>query len=430
MAVRKEIAKREIELARAQMNYWKRSRSIDEVFAFELGLNMICDNIKGEYQNQALATVGLTQLPNVLLLVQVDDYQNKYGEMPANREYYVKAAVWKCLHEQILTSRYDGFVTNLLGLDTLICFLCLPENGTNDSDSRELTVFSDHLCRMVEKKTGLSVTICLSERCHKLSDYSEVYTRAKDTLYNSFYLGKKASVVSSASMQTGKQPDSLSQFMDYYPAICVTISRSDQELFSHIAQDICDSILKDRIPPKQAKNKLVELIHTMGTYAQHCGLSHKESVAPAMTKYAELVLRSGYLEDILQHLLDYHTFLSRELEQLADRDMAQTFREPIQEYVKNHYGEEISLKDLAFMTGYSTYYFTRLFKKYFGCTMTEYLLQFRIEQSKEMLADRTDSLGAIAEQCGFDNANYFSHCFRRCVGISPSEYRSKNKKRD
>ena len=243
-------------------------------------------------------------------------------------------------------------------------------------------------------------------------------------LYNSFYFGKRAAVVHSTSVQGQEQQDHVSELTDYYPAVCVTISGGDQQCFAHILQDICASAFEEHIPPKQAKNKLVELIHTMGAYAQNCGLSHKEKVAPAMTKYADLVLRSGYLEDILQYLLDYHSFLSQELEQLAGRDMAQAFREPIQEYVKNHYGEEITLKDLAFMTGYSTYYFTRLFKKYFGCTMTDYLIEFRIEQSKELLISRTDSLGRIAGLCGFESANYFSRCFRRKVGVTPTEYRN------
>lgn len=424
MSVQKQLTEHEIELARAQMNYWKKGRSIDEVFAFELGLNLICDNINGEYQDQALATVGLTRLPDVLLLVQVDDYQNKYGTMTANREYFVKATVWNCLHEQIRESAYDGFVANFLGLDALGCFLCLPQDGVNDSVDQELATFSDHLCSVVEKKTGIPITICVSERCHRLSDYTKAYTRARNMLYNSFYFGKRATVVHSTSMQGQEQQDHLSELTDCYPAVCATISGGNRQRFAHILQDICTSALEERIPPNQAKNKLVELIYTMGAYAQNCGLSHKEKVAPAITKYADLVLRSGYLEDILQYLLDYHSFLSQELEQLADRDMAQAFREPIQEYMKNHYGEEITLKDFAFMTGYSTYYFTRLFKKYFGCTMTNYLIEFRIEQSKELLISRTDSLGRIAEQCGFESTNYFSRCFRRKVGVTPTEYRN------
>lgn len=428
MAVQKRLTECEIEEARAQMKYWKRGRSVDEVFAFELGLNMICDNIKGEYQAQALATVGLVRLPDVLLLVQVDDYQNKYSEMPANREYFVKATIWNYLYEQILTSVYDGFVANLLGLDSLICFLCLPKEETADLDNKELSAFSEYLCRVIKEKTGISVTICISGRCHRLSDYTKAYTQARRMLFDSFYFGKKATVVFSASLQMRKRLDSLPQFMDYYPAICVTISNGDQGRFTHILRDIFDSIFNEQIPPKQTKHKLIELIYMMSSYAQSCGLSYKENVALAMTEYADLVLCSSYLEDIFKHLLNYHIFLSKELEHLPERDAAQAFREPIQEYVKKHYGEEITLKSLAFITGYSTYYFTRLFKKYFGCTLTEYLLQFRIEQSKKLLISQTDSLGMIAEQCGFESANYFSRCFRQRVGVTPTKYRNQNMK--
>jgi len=409
--------------ARAEMGYWKKHRSIDHVFASELAFSLIYNNVKADKQDQALATMGLTVLPDVMLLVQVDDYISKYSDIEITHEFYVKAGVRSCLQAAIVRSVYDGFAANLVGMDTLICFLCLPE----EHDDTELYEFANDLRERVERETKIPVTICISDRCRKMSDYSKAYTKARDLLFGSFYLGKNAAVVSSKADYSEKHRGYLSQIMDYYPAICVALSNGDQERFGEIMQDVCRVLREQQVPPKQSKNNFAGLIHTMEVYAQNCGLTNKERVAPMTAKYAELVLRSGYLEDTVDHLTEYFAFLSQNLKQLPSRDRAQAFQEPIVEYVKNHFEEEITLNNLSEMTGYSTYYFTRMFKRYFGCTMTEYLTRFRIERSKKLLEEEDCSIGEVAARCGFDSANYFTSCFRSRIGLTPSQYRKDRK---
>lgn len=174
--------------ARAEMGYWKKHRSIDHVFASELAFSLIYNNVKADKQDQALATMGLTVLPDVMLLVQVDDYISKYSDIEITHEFYVKAGVRSCLQAAIVRSVYDGFAANLVGMDTLICFLCLPE----EHDDTELYEFANDLRERVERETKIPVTICISDRCRKMSDYSKAYTKARDLLFGSFYLGKNA----------------------------------------------------------------------------------------------------------------------------------------------------------------------------------------------------------------------------------------------
>jgi two-component system response regulator YesN len=46
-----------------------------------------------------------------------------------------------------------------------------------------------------------------------------------------------------------------------------------------------------------------------------------------------------------------------------------------------------------------------------------------MEQAKILLADPASKLVAIANQIGYDDPYYFSHCFKKYFGISPVEYR-------
>lgn len=415
-------SEKEQELARKQMNYWKKTRSNDEVYASELGFSLIYDNIRPEAQNRALATMGMETLPNLILLVQVDNYLSKYSDLDITMEFSVKALVWKSLQVGIKNSNYQGFAANLVGLDTLICFLCMEEQ--NETQIKE---FAAYLAYCVHRDTEVSVTICISEPIRRLADFPKVYTKARESLYHSFYMNKGETVISNWKNRDNRKSEQMPELVGYYPMIYACLSGADQERFSSVLTEMCDVMRNERIPPKAIKTTFSGLAHIMEAYAQNCSLENRENVAPTTAHCANLILGCGYQEDMIGHLLDYFTFLASELSKLPNRDQAQVFREPIVEYVQNHFGEAITLRQVADIMGYSPYYLTRLFKKYFGCTLTEYLADVRVQRSKQLLVKENIAIGEVAVLCGFESANYFSSCFRSHVGTTPSQYRKENR---
>ena len=56
-------------------------------------------------------------------------------------------------------------------------------------------------------------------------------------------------------------------------------------------------------------------------------------------------------------------------------------------------------------------------------TVTDYINKTRVQRSEELLGKKTLSMQAIAEQCGFCDANYFTRTFKKINGISPNEFR-------
>mgnify|MGYP002624274892 FL=1 len=60
-------------------------------------------------------------------------------------------------------------------------------------------------------------------------------------------------------------------------------------------------------------------------------------------------------------------------------------------------------------------------------TMVEYINQYRISLSLELLAGTDLNVNAISEQTGYTNTVTFTRNFKRYVGCTPSEYRQKNR---
>jgi AraC-like DNA-binding protein len=109
-------------------------------------------------------------------------------------------------------------------------------------------------------------------------------------------------------------------------------------------------------------------------------------------------------------------------ERLAASDM-----EKVVAFVEEHLSAEINLPDLARLVDYSPDHLTRLFKRSFGVSLYQYIVQRRVERSKALLLDRGQSIAEVASACGFASQSHFSSIFKAKVGITPGAYRRASK---
>jgi two-component system, response regulator YesN len=64
-----------------------------------------------------------------------------------------------------------------------------------------------------------------------------------------------------------------------------------------------------------------------------------------------------------------------------------------------------------------------VFKKETGKTINDYLNEYRIEKSKELLKNRGVKLYEVSHNSGYNDVKYFTKTFKKFTGITPSEYR-------
>lgn len=92
-------------------------------------------------------------------------------------------------------------------------------------------------------------------------------------------------------------------------------------------------------------------------------------------------------------------------------------------YIESNYNSDISLDSVAQHFNINKSYLLRSFKADVGQTINGYILQQKILKAKSDLRFTSKTMAAIAEECGFDNANYFIRMFKKVEGITPGEYR-------
>lgn len=103
--------------------------------------------------------------------------------------------------------------------------------------------------------------------------------------------------------------------------------------------------------------------------------------------------------------------------------------EQVKNFLEEHYGEEISVDQLAAMVELSPKYFAEVFKKTYGSGVMEYLAQIRMNKAKQLMLGSDLLLREVAHSVGYKDEFYFSRKFKKEIGLSPSEYMKTRKNR-
>lgn len=97
----------------------------------------------------------------------------------------------------------------------------------------------------------------------------------------------------------------------------------------------------------------------------------------------------------------------------------------IDQYMRDHCAEQLTLSDLAARCNLDPTYFHKLYTAVFGKTPAQRLLYFRIRVAKVELLSGKYTLGELSEKCGFSTQSYFCYKFRQATGLTPTQYRDK-----
>lgn len=97
-------------------------------------------------------------------------------------------------------------------------------------------------------------------------------------------------------------------------------------------------------------------------------------------------------------------------------------------YIQEHYWDSrLSVKEISKAVYLTPNYLSNLFKKETGGSLVEYIRTTRIKNSLPLLADDSLKLYHIALRVGFMDANYYAKMFKKIMGITPSEYKERNR---
>ena len=99
-------------------------------------------------------------------------------------------------------------------------------------------------------------------------------------------------------------------------------------------------------------------------------------------------------------------------------------------YISNHFRTDFTLRDMAKALGYHEKYLSSSLHSLTGMNFRSFLASYRINYAKNLLrgCSSKKSISEIALTCGFPSINTFNRTFRQLTGVTPSAYRSRQKR--
>ena len=95
------------------------------------------------------------------------------------------------------------------------------------------------------------------------------------------------------------------------------------------------------------------------------------------------------------------------------------------QYIDSHLTDDLSVRELATICYISADHLTRLFKKKFGVSVSEYIQERRIRLAGELMRHQDMTISMVANKVGFGNYSYFTEQFKKYFGVTPREYQKK-----
>lgn len=145
--------------------------------------------------------------------------------------------------------------------------------------------------------------------------------------------------------------------------------------------------------------------------------------ALAMRVYKELLVTDNasslMIEGLVLEMLGQATRGSLKDSSAPPRWLLET-----REIIREQFTESLSLSDVAMHVGVHPTHLARAFRKYYGCTVGDYVRRLRLNFAAQELASSDKSLTEIAMAAGFCDQSHLSNVFKLYMKLTPAEFRT------
>lgn len=108
---------------------------------------------------------------------------------------------------------------------------------------------------------------------------------------------------------------------------------------------------------------------------------------------------------------------------IETKEPRQSFIEESVKYIKEHFREKMTLEMVASKAFLNPKYFSHVFKKEIGVSFSEYVINLRIQHACRLLETTNYPAYRISIECGFSDPSYFNRVFCSQMNMTPQTYR-------
>lgn len=378
--------------------------------------------------------IGLEKVIEKLLLGTFDDHEidyvnSFYGLSLPWKKYQVAIVTFcgrdnqKVIENKVfqLKREVDLFLKrNCCGYATIINHhICiLFKDFWYPFNSRSVNMLKENLIRIA----GNQVVISIGSDVDNYTLIKESFNEAKRLLEKRFLLGYKGIIYIGECPEIKESKKVKFDDKEYTEKLAVAIALNGFGNINQVIEEKSEQFLYSDMSEEDIKinfsNFYIETLYK---------LSQNELYKPLVEKYlSQEILKSFYIQPTLTELKGLIKFYFVSLADEINKINPNSLKQKIADFIERNYFVDIKLDTIANAFGYNSSYFSKLFKRIFGENFTVYLDRIRVERAKVFLKEGC-KVSETCKKVGFEDVDYFCSKFKKYVGLSPKEYKEKQK---
>lgn len=320
---------------------------------------------------------------------------------------------------QMLQNRLTDICHEIIIAGYNNCAYCLFNSDRDHSDmiNRQLNMMKVDILHIRAILPQLQIAIGIGNATEQISDVFESFSQAETALLNRTQDSTKTIIYYTPQTDDLKPADIHSP--EYRSVILTNIESLDEDSISKLVKDEKTRLMQYKDNGPLIHSSYMEFVNTFLFGFQLIGM---DDSLPPLTWFKERYENIFSFDDIFDDLKDILCdFVTRFHEESKNKQS-----KPIRlakQYINDHYDLPITLKEVSTYIGLSRIYFSTTFKKETGYNFSDYLINIRIQNAKQLLIHTDMDIYDIAQKIGYTDRKHFSKVFKKICGMTPTEYR-------
>ena len=265
----------------------------------------------------------------------------------------------------------------------------------------------------------LHLTIGLGKRVNCLAEVGKSYETA--------YLAIKDRIlVGTDRIIEGKEKIVVQDYKDYFlhtvRELENVVENLDDKRISDIIQEWGTALSKDKeINGYQIEQSAKALVNSylLSMQKYNYTLDEDDNLLKDFMKSIENCISLGEIQELLSGTLEQSLSEYRHKRALSGSKPIRDAKE----YIRNNLAGNLTIQEVSEYVGYSSAHFSVRFKQECGITFSDYVMESRIEKSKELLKNTRETIESIAAAVGYSDVKSFTKNFKKYTEVKPSQYR-------
>ncbi len=409
-----------IEARRAKRSCYERmERQLTEARPF-LQARLVDDLINGKYlsENDAKSALELCNIrTGSYLVVAVDADSSVKLEFSSFKESQLFCLAVENICREIFLQNVREAVGNgnPKGMAYLLVFAPnAPAAGSVSAAAKAC----EQIQHVVHRRLNVPISFGISRATDQLLQLYEAGEQARTALDHRFFIGENT-IICFDDLKVQSQTEWFLPGQQGY--VCRLVQTGNEEGVCTFFNDLGIQ-MKFRTNGDTNKIKSSFICLTLAAL-RAANSAHEEDIAERELSFLQKAMDCSTQDRLLRLVCQTICQAARENREENSSRCDDTGKQ-MEQYITNHYAEDLSLDILSEQFHLSSAYISRLLKNRTGRGFLEILVDIRMERAKWFLSAGTYQVQQVAEMVGYRDFSYFIQVFKKRYGITPNDYKA------